>query len=180
LIYLWVGACVGLGISVGVAWPHRGVTSSSDEGPTPRWSCFLASSTSLQRLGRGGEEVDKQLVDAFSLVVMHPVRRVGQALHAVEVGYVVAVGLGQFGAEVGIALPPDDQCRGRDRAKLRGGFLLGLSYRGAVVVDHPGRCSWLRPRLHVAFDFLRRVRRVRVLQEVSEEVPVSGVYHVLG
>jgi mannitol 2-dehydrogenase len=46
------------------------------------------------RLCRGGEEVDQQLVDAFRLVVMHPVRRVGQALHAVEVGYVVVVGLG--------------------------------------------------------------------------------------
>ena len=53
-------------------------------------------------MGLGGrrEEVDEQLVDAFSLVVMHPVRRVGQALHAVEVGYVIAVGLGEFGAEV--------------------------------------------------------------------------------
>src|SRR5207248_7829824 len=38
----------------------------------------------------------------------------------------------------------------------------------------------LRPRLDVAFDFLGRVRRVRVLQEVSEEVPVSGVDDVLG
>src|SRR5512132_3621210 len=81
-----------------------------------------------------GEEVDKQLVDAFSLVVMHPVRGVRQALHAVQVGYVVAFGLGEFGAEVGIALPPDDQCRRRDRAKLCCGFRLGLSYRGAVVV----------------------------------------------
>jgi hypothetical protein len=43
---------------------------------------------------RGAEEVDKQLVDAFTLVVMHPVRRVGQALDAVEVGYVSVVGLG--------------------------------------------------------------------------------------
>jgi len=43
---------------------------------------------------RGGEEVDQQLVDAFTLVVMHPVRRVGQALDAVEVGYVIVVGLG--------------------------------------------------------------------------------------
>jgi hypothetical protein len=41
----------------------------------------------------------------FSLVVMHPVRRVGQALNAVEVGYVVAVGLREVEAEVGIALP---------------------------------------------------------------------------
>ena len=36
---------------------------------------------------------------------MHPARRVGQALHAVEVGYVVPVGLGEVGAEVGIAYP---------------------------------------------------------------------------
>jgi hypothetical protein len=42
------------------------------------------------------------LVDALSLVVMDPVRPVGQALDAVEVGYVVAFGLGEFGAEVGI------------------------------------------------------------------------------
>jgi hypothetical protein len=56
-----------------------------------------------------GEEVDEQLVDAFSLVVVDPVRRVGQALDAVEVGHVVVVGLGEFWAEVAIALPPDDQ-----------------------------------------------------------------------
>ena len=35
---------------------------------------------------------------------MHPVRRVGQALHTVEVGHIVALGLGEVGAEVGIAL----------------------------------------------------------------------------
>jgi hypothetical protein len=50
------------------------------------------------------------LVDAFSLVVMHPVRRIRQALDPVEVGYVIVIGLGEFGAQVGIALPPDDQC----------------------------------------------------------------------
>ena len=61
--------------------------------------------TKPYRLRRGAEEVDKQFVDAFSLVVMHPVRCVREALDAIEVGYVVAVGLGQFGAEVGIALP---------------------------------------------------------------------------
>ena len=138
------------------------------------------ASLSCPSRGRRGEEVDKQLVDAFSLVVMHPMRRVGQALHAVEVGHVVAVGLGEFGAEVGIALPPDDQCRRRDRAKLCCGILLGLSYRGAVVVDHPGCRPGLRPRLDVAFEFLRRVRRVRVIQEVSEEMPVSGAHDVLG
>src|SRR4051794_14010219 len=111
---------------------------------------------------------------------MDPVRGVGQALHAIEVWYVVALGLSEVGAEVAIALPPDDQRRRRDRAKLCRGFLLRLSDRGAVVVDHPGRCPWLRPRLDVAFDFLWRVRRVRVLQEVAEEVPVSGVHHILG
>src|SRR5262245_41999279 len=61
---------------------------------------------------RRGEEVDKQLVDAFTLVVMHPVRGVGQALNAVEVGYVSVVGLGEFRAEVGIALAPNGQCAG--------------------------------------------------------------------
>jgi hypothetical protein len=36
---------------------------------------------------------------------MDPVRRVGEALHAVEVGNIVVIGLGQFRAEVGVALP---------------------------------------------------------------------------
>src|ERR671936_976622 len=132
------------------------------------------------RLCRGGEEVDKQLVDAFGLVVMHPMRGFGQALDAVEVGYVVAVWLGEVGAEVGVTLTPDDQCRRRDGAKLRCSFFLGLSYRCAVVVDHPGRCAGLRPRFLIAIDLLLRVRRVRVLQEVPEEVPVPGVNDFLG
>jgi hypothetical protein len=38
------------------------------------------------------------LVDAFGLVVMHPVRCVGQALDAVDVWNIVAVGLGEVGA----------------------------------------------------------------------------------
>src|SRR5439155_24682786 len=42
----------------------------------------------------GGEEVDEQLCDALRLVVMDPMRRVGQAHDAVEVGHIVAVGLG--------------------------------------------------------------------------------------
>ena len=37
--------------------------------------------------------VDQQLRDARRLVVMHPMRRVGQALDAIEIWYVVAVGL---------------------------------------------------------------------------------------
>ena len=43
------------------------------------------------------EEVDEQLVDALGLVVVDPVRRVGQALDAVEVGDVLVVGLGETG-----------------------------------------------------------------------------------
>jgi hypothetical protein len=43
---------------------------------------------------------------------MDPVRRVGQALDTVEVGYVIVLRLGKIGAEVGIAFAPDDQCRG--------------------------------------------------------------------
>jgi hypothetical protein len=42
----------------------------------------------------GGEEVNKQLIDALSLVVMDPVRAVGQALDAVEVGHILVLGLG--------------------------------------------------------------------------------------
>jgi hypothetical protein len=53
----------------------------------------------------GSEEVDEQLCDALGLVVMDPMRGVGQALDAVEVGHVIAVRLGELGAEVAIALP---------------------------------------------------------------------------
>jgi hypothetical protein len=49
------------------------------------------------------------LVDALGLVVVDPVRGAGQALDAVEAGYVVVVGLSELGAEVAIAFPPDDQ-----------------------------------------------------------------------
>ena len=59
-----------------------------------------------RRRARGGEEVDQQLVDALGLVVVDPVRGVGQALDAVEVGHVVVVGLGERGAEVAVALRP--------------------------------------------------------------------------
>src|SRR5262249_19176590 len=82
------------------------------------------------------EEVDEQPVGAFGLVVMHPVRRVGETLDAVEVGYVVVFRLGQVGAEVAIAIAPDDE-RGRgDRADVGLGLLRRLFHRGAVVVDH--------------------------------------------
>jgi hypothetical protein len=54
----------------------------------------------LARLCLGaGEQVDQQLVDAFGLVVMHPVRRVGRRSDAVEVEHIVAVGLREVGAE---------------------------------------------------------------------------------
>ena len=46
------------------------------------------------------------MVHALSLVVMHPVRGVRQALDAVEVGHVVVLGLGELGAEVAVAFPP--------------------------------------------------------------------------
>ena len=39
--------------------------------------------------------------------MVDPVRGVGQALDAVEVGHVVVLGLGQVFAEVAIALSPD-------------------------------------------------------------------------
>jgi hypothetical protein len=43
----------------------------------------------------GSEKVDEQPCDALMLVVMDPVGSVGQALDAVEVWYIVMVGLGQ-------------------------------------------------------------------------------------
>src|SRR5262249_23966023 len=87
-------------------------------------SCHYWRETNCLSAG-ASEEVDQQLVDALRLVVVHPVRCVGQALHAVEVGDVVVLGLREVGAEVGILLTPDDQCLSRQRTKLRCGFLLG-------------------------------------------------------
>src|SRR5262249_34749912 len=129
---MWAGWAGGEGARRVQPWPQVRSTSPVEWLRRRRLAI-------LGWAGRG-EEVDEQLVDTFSFVVMHPMRRVGQAFHAVEVGHVVAVGLGEFGAEVGIALPPDDQSRRRDRAKLCCGFLLGLPNRGAVVVDYPGCC----------------------------------------
>ena len=60
------------------------------------------------------EELDQQLPDPLGLVVLHPVRGFGQALDALQVGDVGGVGLGQLGADVSIALAPDDQRRGLD------------------------------------------------------------------
>jgi len=59
----------------------------------------------------GGEEVDQQFVDAFSLVVMF-----------------VAGGLGE---EVGIAFPQRTSV-GAENGEALAGVLLGRSYRGAV------------------------------------------------
>jgi len=131
-------------------------------------------------LGWWGEEVDEQLVDAFGLVVMHPMRRLGQAFDTVQVGHVVVVGFGEFWAEVAITLPPDDQGGRREWAKLGFGVLGRLPHRGPVVVDHPGCCPWLGPGLDIAFDLLRCVRRVGVLQKVPEEMPVVGVDDAFG
>jgi hypothetical protein len=68
------------------------------------------------------------LGDALVLVVVDPVRGVGQALDAGEAGHVVVVGLGEFVAEVAVALPPDDQGGRLDGPN--GGF--GLLGRGSA------------------------------------------------
>jgi hypothetical protein len=43
---------------------------------------------------RGGEKLGEQLVDSVSLVVMDPMGGAGQPLDAVEVRYIVVLGLG--------------------------------------------------------------------------------------
>src|SRR5262245_2042303 len=78
--------------------------------------------TASDRAG-GRIEVDEPLRDLLGLVVMDPMRGVGQALDPLEVGHIVADGLGQLGAEVPIALAPDDQCGRRDWANLGCGGL---------------------------------------------------------
>ena len=129
-------------------------------------------------LCRGGEEVDEQLVDAFSLVVMHPMRCVGQAFHAVEVGHVV--GRARRGRSRGRSSRSPQITR--VSAPKSGEALLrlpsGTVYRGAVVVDHPGRRPWLRPRLDVAFDFACRAGS-RPPGSVGRSASL-GVHHVLG
>ncbi len=87
-----------------------------------------------KRLCRGGEEVDEQLVDSFSLVVMHPVRRLGQASTG-RIGHVVACGW-RGAAEVRSPSPQMTSV-GAGTGRIFARLLLGQSYRGAVVVDHP-------------------------------------------
>src|SRR3954452_14350360 len=90
----------------------------------PRTSRHATACASRRRCrARGSEEVDEQLVDVLGLVVLDPMRRVGQALDAVEVGDVLVVRLGQIRAEVAILLAPDHQGGRRDRLELRLGAL---------------------------------------------------------
>src|SRR4249919_2243734 len=99
-----------------------GNSAGYQEAPSPGSAWYPADSrrpwlrlaVALDQLSAGPavEEVSEQLRDALGFVVVDPVRGVGQALDAVEVGHVVVVGLGEVGAEVAVAFPPDDQ-RGR-------------------------------------------------------------------
>jgi hypothetical protein len=56
-------------------------------------SGYRSLSAVLGCYGRG-EKLGEQLSDALVLVVMDPVRGVGQALDPVEVRYVIVLGLG--------------------------------------------------------------------------------------
>src|ERR671931_12333 len=129
-----------------------------------------------RRRAGGSEEVDEQLVDVLGLVVVDPVRGVGQALDAVEVGHVVVVGLSERRAEEAVAPAPDDQRRRRDGTDLP----RRVAHREAVIVDHRRLRPRLRPRLDVTLYLLGRVRRLRVAQEVLEELPVIGSHVALG
>src|SRR5262245_9126527 len=84
--------------------------SAGSVGPGPR-------SRSVTGRESRREEVGEQLADALVLVVMDPVRGVGQALDALEARHIVVIGLGQVIAEVAIPLSPDDQGRRVDRAQ---------------------------------------------------------------
>ena len=65
---------------------------------------------------------------------MDPVRGVGQALDAVEVGHIVVLGLGHVFAEVAVALSPDDQGGRLDLANRLFGLLWAGSVADPVVV----------------------------------------------
>src|SRR5262245_65855792 len=84
---------------------HRGTarrdtdrTPTKPNGSPSEWLCRRR----LAVLGRAGgtEKVDEQLRDGLSLVVMDQVRRVGEELEAVEVGYDVVYGQGALGVGV--------------------------------------------------------------------------------
>src|SRR4051794_6240240 len=64
----------------------------------------LPLSRLTRRAASAPEEVDQKLIDALRLVVMYPMRCVGEALNVVEVGHIVMIYLGQLGAEEAIAL----------------------------------------------------------------------------
>jgi hypothetical protein len=82
---------------------HDGTRPVLPAGATP----FRASS-SRRRLSPGGEELGEQLVYALGLVVLYPVRCVWQAHNTLEVRDVGRIRFGQLGAEVAVALSPDD------------------------------------------------------------------------
>ena len=97
--------CLGPAISnCGRRFPHRLQTQGLPPAPPCRLSGAVRDlgevrlrdegARSALSWQRGGEKVGEQLVDALSSVVMDPVRGVGQALDAVEVGHIVALGLG--------------------------------------------------------------------------------------
>lgn len=54
-----------------------------------------------------GEEADQKLAHPLGFIVLHPVACVGEPDDPLEVRYVTRFGLGQLGAEVSVALPPD-------------------------------------------------------------------------
>ena len=75
------------------------------------------------RLAGRGEEAGEQAVDVPGFVLVDQVGGAEQAIDAVEAGHVVVLGLGELGAEVAVAFPPDDQRRRGDAAQRRGGLL---------------------------------------------------------
>lgn len=85
------------------------------------------------RLGgqRRSEKVGEQLRDARWLIVMDPVRR-GQALNAVQVGYVIVVWLGQFLADVAVVLPPGNSPSDRS-APVRWCLSRGMAARRGLT-----------------------------------------------
>src|SRR3954451_17959264 len=99
--------------------------SMSSESSKPTSNARMVGVTCVAdiRSPSGREEVDEQLIDALGCVVVDPVRGVGQALDAVDVGDVLGLGLGEIRAEVAVLLAPDDEARRRDRLKLGLGAL---------------------------------------------------------
>jgi len=86
--------CVSLSLFLAMSEPQGGTQYPDSSAGSATQSPLRRRLSAVLGWQGGGEKVGDQLRDALSLVVMDPMRGVGQALDPVEVGHIVVVGLG--------------------------------------------------------------------------------------